>query len=113
MLFTDTAGLLLLTTASENVPPPYTAQVSGNTFWLNISNVTQADAEASCSANGGHLAAYLSSEEQKEVEAFYLKGGYLLPKFHVNYWIGFTASSWPNFTQIDRTFTTRYRNWGT
>ena len=141
--------------------------VSGNTFWLNITNSSQADAEAACSANGGHLAAYLSIEEQKEVEQvgalelvappldacvqlvrcllhlheqlrtqcllvpcatphrlltflppfthlqFYIKGGYLLPKFHQNYWIGFQASSWPTFQQIDRTFTTKYRNWGT
>lgn len=48
------------------------------------------------------------------MENFYIKGGYLLPKFHQAYWLGFNISSnWPNFTQIDRTFTTKYRNWGT
>jgi hypothetical protein len=58
-----------LAPAEEDIlPPPYTAQVSGNTFWLNISNVTQAEAEESCSANGGHLALYLNEAEQREVE---------------------------------------------
>jgi hypothetical protein len=52
----------------DNLPPPYTAQVSGNTFWLNISNVTQAEAQESCMANGGHLALYLNEPEQREVE---------------------------------------------
>jgi hypothetical protein len=51
---------------------------------------------------------------QKEVENFYITGGYLLPKFHQAYWLGFnTSSNWPDFTQIDRTFATMYRNWGT
>ncbi len=50
---------------------------------------------------------------QKEVEAFYIKGGYLLPKFHQAYWLGFNTTSWPNFTQVDRSFTTQYRAWGT
>jgi hypothetical protein len=50
------------------VPPPYTAQTSGNTFFLNITFTTHADAEANCVANGGHLAQYASYDEQKEVE---------------------------------------------
>ena len=44
---------------------------------------------------------------------FYIKGGYLLPKFHMNYWLGFNTTQWPSFLQQDRTFTTKYRNWGT
>ena len=44
---------------------------------------------------------------------FYIKGGYLLPKFHMSYWLGFNTTSWPSFTQIDRTFRAPYRNWGT
>jgi hypothetical protein len=50
------------------LPPPYTAQITGSTFFLNLTHSSHQDAEASCSANGGHLAAYVSAEEQKEVE---------------------------------------------
>lgn len=49
---------------TELLPPPYTAQVSLNNFFLNISLASHADAEAACSAGGGHLAAYMSIEEQ-------------------------------------------------
>lgn len=53
---------------TDILPPPYTTQITGNTFWLNVSYASHADAEASCSAHGGHLSAYVSMEEQKEVE---------------------------------------------
>ena len=58
----------MLAAETDVLPPLYTAQISGNTFFLNLSYSSHADAEASCSANGGHLAAYVSIEEQKEVE---------------------------------------------
>jgi hypothetical protein len=31
----------------------------------------------------------------------------------MNYWLGFNTTQWPSFLQQDRTFTTKYRNWGT
>jgi hypothetical protein len=48
------------------------------------SNTAQED----CKRNGGHLAAYISLEEQAEVEEFYTRRGFLLPKFHQIYWMG-------------------------
>ncbi len=50
------------------MPPPYTAVTSGNTFFINLTFTNHADAEANCAANGGHLAQYMSLDEQKEVE---------------------------------------------
>jgi hypothetical protein len=50
------------------VPPAFTAETTGNTFFLNITFTTHADAEANCVANGGHLAQYASYDEHKEVE---------------------------------------------
>jgi hypothetical protein len=45
---------------------------------------------------------------------FYVKRGFLLPKFHNNYWLGLnTSSTNGNWAQMDRTFTSKYRLWGT
>ena len=68
--------------------PWYTTNATGNTFYMNTSLVDQATAQEDCKRNGGHLAAYISLEEQAEVEQFYTKRGFLLPKFHQTYWMG-------------------------
>ena len=45
---------------------------------------------------------------------FYIKRGFLLPKYHGNYWLGLnTTSTNGNWTQMDRTFNSKYRLWGT
>jgi hypothetical protein len=82
--------------------------------------VGQAKAEAMCNDIGGHLAAYVSQEEQTEMEYAFLNSGYLLPSFHKTYWIGLMASadSWPSFSWLDRNVPSpqesgAYRHWGT
>ena len=54
---------------------------------------------------GGHLASYLSRQEQSEVEQYYIKAGYLFPTFHEFYWFGYQATSrtWPAFKWLDPT----------
>jgi hypothetical protein len=73
--------------------PWYTANATGYTFYLNTTEVDSAAAEESCKRNGGHLAAYISLEEQAEVEHFYTTKGYLMPKFHQIYWTGLRVTS--------------------
>lgn len=45
----------------------------------------------SCRRNGGHLAAFTTSTEQLEVETAFINNGWLLPAFHMGYWIGLSA----------------------
>jgi hypothetical protein len=79
--------------AGPGAAPWYTTNATGNTFYLNTTVVDSATAEESCKRNGGHLAAYISLEEQAEVEQFYIKRGFLLSKFHQVYWTGLRVSS--------------------
>ena len=86
--------------AEPGAAPWYTTNATGNTFYLNTTLVDSASAEESCKRNGGHLAAYISLEEQAEVEQFYIKRGFLLSKFHQVYWMGLkvggaAVGAWP------------------
>lgn len=85
-MFPVVQGLALLTArcaaAAALVAPAFTAPSTGNTFFLNTSYMNFSSAESACAASGGHLASYLSQQEQAEVEQFYIKNGYLLPAFH-------------------------------
>jgi hypothetical protein len=51
------------------------------TFYLNTTTANSTDAEDACKRNGGHLAAFTSQAEQREVEQFYITNGYLFPKW--------------------------------
>jgi hypothetical protein len=86
-------------------PPPYTTNTSKATFELVLCNYTWDAAEKACNARAGHLANYVSSGEQAEVEKYYTDNGYLLPTSHKAYWFGLrtTADTWPSFTWVDKT----------
>jgi hypothetical protein len=45
----------------------YTSNVTGQTYTLNTSFVSQADAERQCACTGGHLVSYTSQDEQQDV----------------------------------------------
>jgi hypothetical protein len=94
--------------------PPYTTPTTGNTFFLNTTASTFLEAELGCTTNGGHLAWYLTAAEQYDVEQFYIRGGYLLPKFHEFYWIGFATlrGQHPEFSWTDGNAKTKYRRCG-
>jgi hypothetical protein len=73
-----------------------------------------ADAQRSCQAGGGQLASLASQAEQAEVEAWALAQGYLLPGFHLSYWLGLvtaTDKTWPVFSWLDGSALS-YVNWG-
>ena len=76
----------------------------------------QTDAQASCKRMGGHLVAWFSREEQVDVEGFFVSNGYLLPKFHKLYWMGFNALDWGAWGWIDPTAgsfkSAAYKHWG-
>jgi hypothetical protein len=74
--------------------------------------VNQAKAESMCNDIGGHLAAYVSQDEQVEMENAFLNSGYLLPSFHKTYWLGLTAVTWPMFSWSDRSLALAFTNWG-
>jgi hypothetical protein len=54
----------LLAPAGFGAAPPYKVALTNATFFLNTTYVTAAQAEASCVANGGHLATFASLAEQ-------------------------------------------------
>jgi hypothetical protein len=94
------------------VAPAYTA-ASRNTFFLNTSEVSFNDAQIACRANGGQLAAFRDIKEQAEVELWYSRGTWLLPKYHETYWMGYnTAKGWPTFAPVDSTVKSSYAHWG-
>jgi hypothetical protein len=82
-----------------------------HTYTLNTTMVTQAQAQRSCNARGGHLAVWPSQQTQNEVEAFFAGNGYLLPTFHKAYWMGMVKRD-GEFGFLDATIKTSYRNWG-
>ena len=50
---------------------------------------------------------------QSEVEQYFVKEGYLLPKYHQGYWLGLRAAQWPTFQWIDVTAgQSNYKHWG-
>jgi hypothetical protein len=106
--------------AAAIIGPAYTTPTTNGTFYLNTSYVNQSVAEAACAANGAHLAAYTSAQEQADVEKHFISNGYLLPAYHRSYWIGYRTKT-PGlklhaFGTVDATLNpARYRlyRWGT
>jgi hypothetical protein len=57
---------------------------------------------------------------QVAVEHCFIQQGFLLPKFHVHYWMGLVSgmpgAQWPNFTWLDHEnaiYRGNYQHWGT
>jgi hypothetical protein len=97
--------------------PQVTANTTNITFYLNTTVASWTEAEDACKRNGGHLAAFQSLEEQREVEQHYIINGYLFPKFHKFYWTGlYVPKVWPYFKWIEPTFATptssNFAYWG-
>jgi hypothetical protein len=95
----------------------YTSR-NGGRFILNTIPASFAAGERFCNDQGGHLAAFVSADEQSEVEQYFLKLGTLYPTFNRMYWLGLrtNASAWPVFDWLDRVFPTpdelEYTHWG-
>lgn len=79
------------------------APSTNTTFYLNTSKASFDQAEIACQKNGGHLATFVSFIEQYEVEELLYQSGYLLPSYHLHYWMGYTAKLWPKFKPLDKT----------
>jgi hypothetical protein len=90
--------------------------VTNNTYVFNSTMVSYTTAQASCKVQGGHLVSWFSLEEQSDVEMAFVTGGYLLPSFHKAYWMGFSATSWPEWKWVDPTAgrfsNAAYKHWG-
>jgi hypothetical protein len=107
---------------SGNAGYQYNA-TTNNTFIFTPAVRSFTDAEASCVAQGGHLASYASEAEQAEVERYYVGNGYMFPTFpgHAFYWLGLNTSFWPStgfpkFSWLDREpgpNAITYSHWGT
>ena len=101
-----------------NITLPST--LTGNVFTLMNVKAGHAKAEALCNDIGGHLASFVSQDEQTEMEFAFIASGYLLPSFHKTYWLGLTSTpdNWPAFDWIDRNVASpaangAYSHWGT
>jgi hypothetical protein len=99
---------------------PCRCDFEGHAYILNTSYSNQRTAESACQMNGGHLVGYEKLEEQVAVEQCFISQGFLLPKFHVHYWMGLISglpgAMWPNFTWIDHNeaiYRGNYQHWGT
>ncbi len=79
------------------------ASSTNTTFYLNTSKTSFDNAEIACQRNGGHLAAYVDFVEQYEVEQALINAGYLIADYHLYYWIGYRATTWPKFYALDKT----------
>jgi hypothetical protein len=75
----------------------YTASATGFQFYMNTTPMDYDTAERMCTLNGGHLANFVSSREQAEVEQHFFNTYYFIPSCHQAYWIGYKAVTWPNF----------------
>jgi hypothetical protein len=101
--------------------PPLVARCDfeGRAYLLNTSYSNFKASEAACTMNGGHLVGYDTLAEQVAVESCFINQGFLLPKYHVHYWMGLISgvpgALWPNFTWIDRNdaiYKGNYQHWG-
>ena len=101
--------------------PPLVARCDfeGHAYLLNTTYSPQKQAEQACQLNGGHLVGYDRLAEQVAVENCFISQGFLLPKFHVFYWMGMVSglpgATWPNFTWIDwneAIYKGNYQHWG-
>lgn len=77
---------------------PYNSKGTGSSYTLNTNKSDFASAEQNCNRIGGHLAAWNSELEQREVENFFLTQGCLIPPFHNAYWFGLTTNDEPKNT---------------
>jgi hypothetical protein len=71
---------------------------TGLTYILSTHKKSWADAETFCQTQGGHLVAYSSSSQQRQVEQAFVGEGYLLPYFHAAYHVGLTQTTTWNYT---------------
>jgi hypothetical protein len=92
---------------------------NGNTYIFNASSATFNEAQDTCKLRGAHLVAWTSYKEQAEVEGYFVSNGYLLPTYHLYYWIGANVSDaiyWPDFSWIDPytpgPINSSYEHWG-
>ena len=84
---------------------------SNNTYTFYNQFVSQSAAERICQDAGGHLAAFNTLAEQKEVESAYIAQGLLLPDYHKHYWLGM-GSNRGAWTWIDKAIQGAARTWG-
>jgi hypothetical protein len=91
--------------SSPAVPPAaapgnftFTSPSTGLTYIFSTFKKTWADAETFCQTQGGHLVAYSSSSQQREVEQAFVGDGNLLPYYHAAYHVGLTKTSTWNYT---------------
>ena len=98
-------------------PPPLTSNITGNVFQLYLNRSSQAEAEAICQAQGGHLAGYASDYEQTEIESAYVQLGFLVPSFHRTYWMGIARTPKSGMRWQDGSLpgpsAGSYQHWGT
>jgi hypothetical protein len=100
-----------------SLPPPLTSNITGNVFQLYLNKASQAQAEAQCQAQGGHLACYASDFEQTEIESAYVQLGFLVPAYHKSYWVGLQRAGTAGFRWLDGSLpgpnSSSYQHWGT
>jgi hypothetical protein len=108
---------VLAPAAAGSIPPKAYTTSGGVQITFNGGPASQAAAESSCRAQGGHLAWYGGQAEQAEVEQFYQAEGFLLPG-HQHYWIGLRRNNGSNETWwLHDPLAARpgpgvYQNWG-
>jgi hypothetical protein len=67
---------------------PCTPPGSQHGYLFNSAPLNWTEAEAKCNAQGGHLVAFASLQEQAAAEQCFASSGALAPAFHKAYWLG-------------------------
>jgi hypothetical protein len=90
----------------------YTSLKTGDQYLLSTIKRTADEAEARCNRFGGHLATWSLLAEQQDSEHYFIKSGFLIPAFHMHYYIGYRSFNFPRFAAVDKTFKSNYTHWG-
>jgi hypothetical protein len=69
----------------------YQSNITNATYILNTNKMSQTAAEGYCVDQGGHLVAYATETEQRDIEGYFYRSGFLFPTYHVLYWMGLIA----------------------
>ena len=71
----------------------YTSPTFNNTYYLNTTPSTFAEAQRYCRTRGAQVASWPTRAEQYEVEQYFINNTYLQPHVHIAYWTGLKAGS--------------------
>jgi hypothetical protein len=90
----------------------YHSLKTGDNYLLSTIKANSSDAQIRCNKFGGHLVTWGSLAEQQDSEHWFIQAGFLIPSFHMHYYIGYRSFQYPRFAPLDKTYRNNYTHWG-